>query len=80
MLKDLVKADSRARTLDPTLGLGAICIYMMNACFTRPAEGFGWENLIENCCQRVLEDLEADDEDAPTVPIHVSTTTATEDL
>jgi hypothetical protein len=40
----------------------------MNACFTRPAEGFGWEVLIENCCQQVLEDLEADDEDAPTVP------------
>lgn len=68
MLKNLAKADPRVRTLDPTLGLGATCIYIMNACFTRPAEGFGWEVLIENCCQQVLEDLEADDEDAPTVP------------
>ncbi|KAG2367063.1 hypothetical protein BDR07DRAFT_1479626 [Suillus spraguei] len=66
VLKNLAKADPSVRALNPMLGLEAVCLHMMNACFTHPAEGFGWE---KNCCQRVLEDLEADDEDAPTVPI-----------
>lgn len=69
MFKNLAEADPRVRALDSTLGLEAACIYIMNACFTRPAEGFGWEDLIEKCCQQVLEDLEADLEDTPTVPI-----------
>lgn len=71
VLKSLQKADGRVRSMDANLALGAVCIYMANACFHRPAEGFGWENLIENCCQRVLENPadDEDDEDAPTVPV-----------
>jgi hypothetical protein len=44
---------------------------MANACFHHPAKGFGWEDLIEKCCQHVLKDP-SDNEDhknAPTVPI-----------
>ncbi|KAG1861526.1 hypothetical protein DFJ58DRAFT_872254 [Suillus subalutaceus] len=37
--------DVRARSLDDTLALGAVCVYMLNACFTGPAEDFGWERL-----------------------------------
>lgn len=59
----------RARAMEATLALGAICVYMLNACFTRPAEGFGWESLIETACQQVLEDSDDEDEDAPTIPI-----------
>ncbi|KAG0693109.1 hypothetical protein DFH29DRAFT_1007643 [Suillus ampliporus] len=71
VLINLVKADARACCLDSTLALGAVCIYMLNACFTRPAEGFGWESLIETSCQQVLEDPDnnMDDEDTPTMPI-----------
>ncbi|KAG2354312.1 hypothetical protein BDR07DRAFT_1382332 [Suillus spraguei] len=45
--------------------LAAIRLVLKNLAKADPS-GFGWE---KNCCQRVLEDLEADDEDAPTVPI-----------
>jgi hypothetical protein len=71
VLLNLAKADGRIRSMDSIMALGAICIYMSNASFTRPAEGFGWEDLIEISCQQVLEDPDddADDEDAPTVPI-----------
>jgi hypothetical protein len=71
VLKNLQKASGRVRSLDANLALGAVCLYMANACFHRPAECFGWENLIERCCQHVLEDPsdDEDDEDAPTVPV-----------
>jgi hypothetical protein len=57
--------------MNSNLALVAVCLYMANACFHRPAEGFGWERLIERCCQQVLEDPadDEDDEDAPTVPV-----------
>ncbi|KAG1722084.1 hypothetical protein EDD22DRAFT_790496, partial [Suillus occidentalis] len=38
VLVNLSKADPKARSTDATLALGAVCIYMLNACFTRPAE------------------------------------------
>jgi hypothetical protein len=71
VLKNLQNADGRVRSMISTLALGPICLYIANACFHRPAEGFGWEHLIERCCQQVLEDPadDTDDEDAPTVPV-----------
>ncbi|KAG2359805.1 hypothetical protein BDR07DRAFT_1487799 [Suillus spraguei] len=66
VLKNLAKANPSVSALNPMLGLEAVCLHMMNACFTHPVEGFRWE---KNCCQQVLEDLKADDEDAPTIPI-----------
>ncbi|KAG2062694.1 hypothetical protein BDR04DRAFT_1123766, partial [Suillus decipiens] len=57
--------------MNSNLALGAICLYVSNAYFHRPAEGCGSESLIERYCQQVLEDLadDEDDEDAPTVPV-----------
>jgi hypothetical protein len=46
ILVHLSKVDARAH-LDATLALGAACIYMLNACFTHPAEGFGLKSLID---------------------------------
>jgi hypothetical protein len=63
----LAEADAKARALEPTLVLGAVSIYIRNACFTRPAEGFGWESLLESCACQTLED--PDDEDSPIVPL-----------
>jgi hypothetical protein len=63
----LSKVDAKAHSTDATLALGAVCIYMLDTCFTRPAEGFGWEKLIETAYQQVLKD--SDNNDASTMPI-----------
>jgi hypothetical protein len=70
VLVNLSKVDAKARSTDATLALGAVCIYMLDTCFTCPAKGFGWEKLIETTCQQVLEySDDDDDDDAPTMPI-----------
>jgi hypothetical protein len=67
VLRNLAEADAKACALEPMLVLGAVSIYICNACFTRPAEGFGWESLLESCAHQTLED--SDDKDSPIIPL-----------
>lgn len=46
---------SASRLRNPSLALGALVIYRMNALIYRPAEGKAEEKLLHSACQHVLD-------------------------
>jgi hypothetical protein len=64
VIEGLMNAPAAARSMPPSLMLGSICIYMLNALIYRPAEGKAYENLLECSCQHATV-VNDDYEDIP---------------